>query len=100
MATTADLAIIRNNFSLSTWLLLGAFIQSLIFAILPPRVAVLPPVCLLTLILAKNLLITGGYLKNPYLAAAYRGKATAPLQEDEDGGDKIAVFLLGASSNQ
>ncbi|CAL8579864.1 hypothetical protein XPA_005594 [Xanthoria parietina] len=39
MATTADLAIIRNNFSLSTWLLLGAFIQSLIFAILPPRVA-------------------------------------------------------------
>lgn len=100
MAAAADLAIIRNNFSLSTWLLLGALIQSLIFTILPPRVAVLPPVCLSTLILAKNLLITGGYLKNPYLAAAYRGKATVPLQEDEDSGNKIAVFLLGASSNQ
>lgn len=100
MATTADLAIIRNNFSLSTWLLLGAFIQSLVLVILPPRVAVLPPMCLLTLILAKNLLITGGYLKNPYLAAAYRGKATTPLQEDAEGGDKVAVFILGASSNQ
>ncbi|KAI4232347.1 MAG: hypothetical protein LQ349_005082, partial [Xanthoria aureola] len=99
MATTADLAIIRNNFSLSTWLLLGAFIQSLIFAILPPRVAVLPPMCLLTLILAKNLLITGEYLTNPYLAAAYRGKASAPLREDAEGGDKVAVFILGASSN-
>ena len=100
MATTAELAIIRNNFSLSTWLLLGAFIQSLIFAILPPRVAVLPPMCLLTLILAKNLLITGEYITNPYLAAAYRGKASAPLREDAEGGDKVAVFILGASSNQ
>lgn len=100
MATTADLAIILNNFSLSTWLLLGAFIQSLIFAILPPRVAVLPSFCLLTLVLAKNLLIMGGYLKNPYLAAAYKGKATAPLCEDEEGGDKVTVFILGASSNQ
>lgn len=100
MATTADLAVIRNNFALSTWLLLGASIQSLIFAILPPRVAVLPSFCLLTLVLAKNLLITGGYLKNPYLAAAYKGKATVPLREDEEGGDKVAVFILGASSNQ
>ena len=100
MPTAGDLAIIRNNFSLSTWLLLGALIQSLLITVLPPRVAVLPSISLLTLILAKNLLVTGGYLKNPYLAAAYKGKATVPLREDKDGVDKVAVFILGASSNQ
>ncbi|KAL9624341.1 MAG: hypothetical protein Q9204_007882, partial [Flavoplaca sp. TL-2023a] len=92
MFTTADLALIRNNLSLSTWLLLGAAIQSLIFAILPPRVAILPAICTLTLVLAKNLLITGGYLKNPYLAAVYKGKAT-------DGDGRVAIFILGATSN-
>ncbi|KAL9023793.1 MAG: hypothetical protein Q9180_008104 [Flavoplaca navasiana] len=99
MFTTADLALIRNNLALSTWLLIGAAIQSLIFAILPPRVAALPSICILTLVLAKNLLITGGYLKNPYLAAVYKGKATATLQEGEDGDGRIAIFILGATSN-
>ncbi|KAL8996136.1 MAG: hypothetical protein Q9169_004283 [Polycauliona sp. 2 TL-2023] len=99
MASTANLAIIRNNYSLSTWLLLGASLQCLIFVILPPRVAMLPSVCMLAIIFVKNLLVTGGYLKNPYLTTAYKGKATVPLWEDEDGDGKVAVFLLGASSN-
>ncbi|KAL8767742.1 MAG: hypothetical protein Q9209_005828 [Squamulea sp. 1 TL-2023] len=99
MAAIADLAIIRNNFSLSTWLLLGAFLQSLVFAIVPPRVAALPTIFILVLVGAKNLLISGGYLKNPYLGETYKGKWTAPLREDEKEGDKVAVFFLGASSN-
>ena len=100
MPTTAGLALIRNNLSLSTWLLIGAAVQSLIFALLPPRIAVLPAICTLTLILAKNLLITGGYLENPYLAGVYKGEATAPLQEGEDGDGRVAISILGATSNQ
>ncbi|KAL8725571.1 MAG: hypothetical protein Q9166_007273 [cf. Caloplaca sp. 2 TL-2023] len=101
MLATADLAIIRNNFSLLTWLLLGACMQSLVFATLPYRVALLPPFCILILVLAKNLLINYGYLQNPYLRAAFKGKWTANLRgiENEKAEDTVAVFILGASSN-
>ncbi|KAL8801252.1 MAG: hypothetical protein Q9182_004601 [Xanthomendoza sp. 2 TL-2023] len=99
MPSVGDLAILRNNVSLSTWLLLGASIQSLVFAAVPYRVALLPSFCILMLVLAKNALVNFGFLRNPYLGAVFKGKWTATLQEDgEKGGEKVAVFLLDASS--
>ncbi|KAL8867013.1 MAG: hypothetical protein Q9174_005936 [Haloplaca sp. 1 TL-2023] len=98
--SASTLFIIRNNLSLQTWLLIGAVIQSLLFLALPRRFALLPPFCALVLLASKNVLISFGILKNPYMSGAVPGKWTVPLRENgKQEGDKVAVFLLGASSN-
>lgn len=97
-----------NNLSLTTWLLLGACTQSMIFFALPRHVAFLPTAALLLLRGARTFLITTGYLKNPGMESVHPQKMTVLLQDlderkvPDEGpvGQKVVCFLVGASSNQ
>lgn len=102
----SQLSLIQSNFALTTWLALGASLQSVLFLLLPRHVALLPAFVLLLSRLITGALITKGYTKNPYLPEDYMHKMTAPIP-NEDGselakaGDKsLVVFIVGASINQ
>ncbi|KIW79173.1 hypothetical protein Z517_05785 [Fonsecaea pedrosoi CBS 271.37] len=96
---------LRENFSVSTWILLGALLQSLIVFIIPRFYAMLPSLIVLGVRLADTMAITLGRKKNHYLdeALPYR---VSPQIPDEDGTfheeaaeEKLAVFMLGAKVN-
>jgi heme-degrading monooxygenase HmoA len=96
---------LRENFSVSTWMLFGAFLQSLVVLIIPRFYAMLPSLIILAARLADTLAITYGWKKNHYLdeAAMYR---VSPQIPDENGNfhqdaaqEKVVVFLLGAKVN-
>lgn len=99
--------LIHSNFSLTTWLLTGAILQSTLTILLPSNpYALLPALLLLTARILNALLIHCSILPNPYLKDVLPGKTTALLPSPQ--GDlslaasrqqKIAVCLLGAKSN-
>lgn len=97
---------IRDNFSLTTWLLAGACLQSLLVLLLPTRVALLPAVILLTVRFVHGALITRGYIRNPYLDGTFRGRWMVPTPgetesaSEETSHKEMVVFIVGASSNQ
>jgi len=99
--------LIQASFSLSTWLAVGACLQSILFLLLPSRVALLPALILLLSRFIHGALITKGFMRNPYLpSSSNMRKVTAPIM-NEDGlvfGDAInkglVVFLVGAEANQ
>lgn len=97
----------QGNFSTSTWLAMGACLQSVLFLALPTRVALLPALVLLLARFSTNLAIAGGVIRNPYLpSGAMMTKMTAPVLDEygevsEKGGDKgVVVFIIGASISQ
>ncbi|KAK4690657.1 ribonuclease P/MRP protein subunit POP1, partial [Lecanoromycetidae sp. Uapishka_2] len=97
---------LQANFSLSTLLAAGACFQSILFTILPTRVALLPPLVLLLARFTSNLLIAKGYIANRYLPSASLMRKTTALILNEDGSfpekeaDKgVVVFVVGASFN-
>ncbi|ETI24022.1 hypothetical protein G647_03391 [Cladophialophora carrionii CBS 160.54] len=99
------LYILRQNFSLSTWILLGALLQSLVVFIIPRFYAVLPSLLILGARLADTLAITYGWKRNHYLDDAIMHR-TSPQVPDEDGTfheeasqETVVVFLLGAKIN-
>jgi len=96
---------IRENFSLSTWLLLGALIQSAIVFVIPRLYAFLPVFLVLASRLADSLAITYGVKTNHYLDDAILGRVS-PQIPDGDGkfsenpsSEKVVVFMLGAKCN-
>ena len=100
------LAVFRSSLSLTTWLLIGACIQSVFVLLLSRRIALLPAAILLAGRYIKTALMSKNYLHNTSLDNMVAGKMTAPvLNEDgsvpEKAGDKAVVcFIIGASSNQ
>ncbi|EXJ65866.1 uncharacterized protein A1O5_11107 [Cladophialophora psammophila CBS 110553] len=104
-ASTRLFYAIRENFSVSTWMLLGALLQSLVILVIPRFYAMLPSILVLGARLAETMAITWGRKRNHYLddALLYR---TSPQIPDEDGSfheeaseEKLAVFMLGAKVN-
>ena len=100
------LAVIRDQFKLSTWLLIGALMQSLLYHLLPLRIASLPAAILLALQVIKTTLMSKGLLHDTSLDNVLPGRRTAQIP-NEDGtmpdkaADKeVVVFILGARSNQ
>ncbi len=97
--------VLRENFSISTWLLAGALLQSILVLIVPRWYAVLPVVLVLGARLADALAVTWGWKKNPYLDGAILHRVSAQVP-DTDGqfhadasAEKVVIFLLGAKSN-
>ncbi|KAL9105667.1 MAG: hypothetical protein Q9187_008671 [Circinaria calcarea] len=103
--SASKLNIIRDSFSLTTWLLAGACLQSLLALLLPTRVALLPAVILVTVRLINGALITRGYIRNPYLDGTFRGRSMVPmpgeteLASEKSSNKEMVVFIVGASSN-
>lgn len=104
--SAARLNFLLNNFNLSTWLIAGATLQSILSFFLPRNVALLPAVILLISRLISGALTTKGFLRNKNLDGAFMGRWTASML-NEDGSvpvktaDKeIVVFVVGARSNQ
>ncbi|TAQ85125.1 hypothetical protein B7494_g6542 [Chlorociboria aeruginascens] len=95
---------IQANFSLSTILLIGATLQTILILILPARYALTPAVFLLIARTLDTALITYGFKPNPYLKNMLPKKTTAQVMSKDGtyagpGKEKIAVLLLGAKSN-
>ncbi|KAK8062474.1 hypothetical protein PG997_014571 [Apiospora hydei] len=69
----------HNNFTISTWLAMGALVQCLLAVCLPLRFALLPAPTLLLCRLLKTLLMTAGLVKNDLADGVIRGKWTAQI---------------------
>jgi hypothetical protein len=85
--------------------MIGSTLQTLLLVLPIRRIYTVTPALTLLLIRAINtVLITYGYIPNPYLQSAIPKKSTAHLPDRNGnfgapGSEKIAVLLLGAKSN-
>ncbi|KAF2032984.1 hypothetical protein EK21DRAFT_59592, partial [Setomelanomma holmii] len=98
--------LIRDQFSISTWLVFGALIQGIAHLFLPYRniVLVLPLFLFLFYKAANTALILAGVLPNPYMAGVHNFR-TAVVYPDEHGAqdkpadNQMCAILLAAISN-
>lgn len=101
-----DRGLIRDNFTTSTWLLIGATLQtSLLLLPIRPSYALAPAVLLLSYRFINNLLICFGLKQNPYMDGVTIGKRSAIYPsasptEENPASEEICVFLLLARCNQ
>lgn len=100
----STLGFLLNAFSLSTILLVGALLQSLLHIFLPLRYAMLPAAFLLLLRISDTALVSYGFKHNSYEDPIKRDKWTAQVPEHDGvpqkASDKgVVVFLIGAASN-
>jgi len=99
------LQLVNENFSLSTWLLLGACFQASIALIVQNKYyAFLPAVLILSARIINAVMIHFKIKPNPYLEKVVFKKAAAVVPDGNGnftgaGQEKIAVLLLGAKSN-
>lgn len=97
---------IRDCFTISTWLSIGAVIQGLLVFFVRPTYAVAPAALLLTYKLSRTILQTFGLLRNPYMDDVLMGKFSAQHGDaagnapTEGSQNQIAVIQLGSRSNQ
>ncbi|EDN09326.1 hypothetical protein I7I51_04723 [Histoplasma capsulatum] len=96
--------IIRDNFTITTWLLVGGLIQGVVVALLG-YLSLLPAVAVLAYRFGNNLLMALGWTKNRYLSNVLLTKFTAQMPcSDGSFGSTFAerplvVFLIGAKSS-
>lgn len=100
-----DGALLKDNFTISTWLLIGATLQTILFSLpIRPSYALAPAVLLLTYRFLTNLLICFGLKQNPYMSGITEGKHTALYHssspdEHNPASAEICVLLLTARCN-
>ena len=97
---------LRDDFTLTTWMLIGACIQSILFLVLPLYVAVLFTGIFSAARIVKFVLTSRKILVDPDLTHVRYGRYTAPIPS-ENGSlplkaseAEVVVFILGARSNQ
>jgi len=89
---------------MSTWLAIGAFIQSGLFLALG-RISLFIPIVYLLSKTISSLLMTKGIIANPYMANVLPGKFSAQMPNNDGSygplpaSKSVTVFLLGARSN-
>lgn len=100
------LGLLQINFSLFTWLLVGAIIQGAILLMHPSVTSLLPAVVLLFIRLIDSCLMAFGLKSNVYMTGDVIRKRVAGVSIDANGQftekpatGKIAVVLLGAKTN-
>lgn len=98
--------VLERNFSMYTWILVGASLQALaVFLFSKGYYVLLISTLLLFVRIVNNLLQAFGVTNNPYLEGAIPGRTTALLPDEKTGevtaasSRKIAVLHLGAKSN-
>ncbi|KAJ4309786.1 hypothetical protein N0V94_008764 [Neodidymelliopsis sp. IMI 364377] len=97
---------VRDQFTIATWLSIGAVIQSTAYALLPYRniVTILPVVLFLSYKLARTLAITAGLLPNPRMKDVIPNRTTL-LFPDEKGvreqaaNNTMCAIILAVTSN-
>ena len=101
----AALAIIRDDLRLTTWLLLGACLQSLLLSFLPIRLAVLLALLVLGGRILRTFLMLTGIIHDSTLEKTVRGRHTSqfPVGEGLSGkanDEEFVLFVIGARFNQ
>jgi len=98
-------AVFRDQLSLTTWLALGAIIQSILFAAIG-RWAFLPALTLVAYRFLDSYLQASGLKRNDYMEAVMQTKFSAQIPDSEGrfgskpADSEVVVFLLGARINQ
>lgn len=97
---------LRMNIAISTWLLTGAFLQSLLVLTVPTTYAVLPPIFLLAIRCLDKISIASGLRNGLLTDGVIMKKTTAqiPAADSEmssvrGSGEEIVIFLISAKSN-
>jgi hypothetical protein len=91
------------DFDVSTWLILGACIQSVLVATLPRNLSLLPPIALLLYRYIRSYLIATGTLSNPLYEHVTHGRQTwqIPSADGSPGttgaSESVVVLVLAAS---
>ena len=55
----------RDNFTLTTWLFVGALMQGALFLVYPDRLVILPALLVISLRVFKNFLSGWGFIPDP-----------------------------------
>ena len=98
-------SILKDDFTLSSWIYLGAFLQSILFLLYPYRIVVLPSILALSYRIIATCLMQAGVVQDPLIGKAIQGRTTAQVVNidgsipKESSGNQIVVFILGSSSN-
>ncbi|KAH9866702.1 hypothetical protein J1614_008395 [Plenodomus biglobosus] len=77
-----------GDYRISTWLLLGATLQSILVATLPRTISLLPPILFLTHRIFYNYLIATGRLPNPLETDIVHGRQTWKIPSSPDKNNK------------
>lgn len=97
---------IRDSFTLSTWLAIGAVVQGLLVVFVRPTFAVAPAALVLLYRLSRTMLQSFGVLRNPLMDEILMGKFSVQIGDEhgnaptESAQQQVAVIMLGARSNQ
>jgi hypothetical protein len=92
-----------SDYTISTWLILGATIQSLLVALLPLNVSLLPPIALLTFRFIRGYLIANGTLPNHVAKEVALGRQTWQIPSENSpaatrgSSESVVVLVLTAS---
>ncbi|EST05121.1 Protein of unknown function DUF4188 [Kalmanozyma brasiliensis GHG001] len=97
---------LRDQFTLSTWMLMGASIQCLLVSVLGARLWIVAlPVLMLGLRCLRTILQARGMLKNPYMEGVIPGKTTCHFPNSDGSysgatsNKSMAVLLISVKSN-
>lgn len=97
---------LRDTFSISTWLLLGAILHGLVALIIPTRLALLVAVPSLVVLVrsAREALAMFGVLNNPAMDGVVPGRSVPVIPDNygdrqEPAAKQLCCILLGARSN-
>ncbi|KAL7933185.1 hypothetical protein V8C35DRAFT_305125 [Trichoderma chlorosporum] len=96
---------IRENFTISTWLAIGAVLQGFLVLFARPTFAVAPAALLLIYRFSHTMLMQYGFIRNTQMEDVIMGKYTVQIP-DKDGkppsepsGTGMAVIMLGMRNN-
>ncbi|ODM23776.1 hypothetical protein SI65_01365 [Aspergillus cristatus] len=96
---------LRDTFTIQTWLLIGAALQSLLTIFLPLPYAILPAICLLSWRAMHTVLMALGYIRNTNMNGVVWGKFSAQVPgrdgmlPEKGAAEDVTVIMLGARSN-
>ena len=98
------ISLIRDDLQLTTWLSLGACLQSFLILLLPAKYAMLPAAAVVGYRFTKTALMTVGLIHDTTQDKVLQGRFTAQLppvgSEQKKADEEMVVFIIGARSNQ